>query len=77
MDILTIPKKFTKKDDLIIIPRKDYEALLHYGKPEGRLKQAVKRRLALLHKDVVKGKNLSPSFNTTDEMDAYLDSLKE
>ena len=29
MDIITIPKKFNRKnDDLVIIPRKEYEALL-------------------------------------------------
>jgi hypothetical protein len=74
MNILTIPRKFTKKDDLIVIPRKDYEALLHYGKPEGRLKPAVKRRLTRLHKDVVKGKNLSPAFTGVEEAIRYLNS---
>ena len=74
MNVLTIPKKFTKKDDLIVIPRKDYEALLYYGKPEGKLKPTVKKRLTRLHKDVVEGKNLSPSFTDAQEAIRYLNT---
>ena len=28
MNIVTIPKKLAKEDDLIVVPRKEYEALL-------------------------------------------------
>ena len=42
---------------------------------EGELKPSVKRRLDRLHKDVLEGKNLSPSFSTMEEMDTYLNSL--
>lgn len=32
MVILTIPKKLAKKDDLVVIPRREYEALLELKK---------------------------------------------
>lgn len=43
---------------------------------EGKLKPAVKRRLDRPQKDVEGGRNLSGSFSTSEEMDAYLNSLK-
>ncbi|MEX0918579.1 MAG: hypothetical protein WDZ85_01260 [Candidatus Paceibacterota bacterium] len=42
---------------------------------EGELKPAVRRRLDRLHKEAVAGKNLSPAFSDTKDMDNYLDSL--
>ena len=42
---------------------------------EGELKPAVKKRLDRLTKEARKGKNLSPTFRTGREMDAYLKSL--
>lgn len=42
---------------------------------EGELKPAVKKRLARLHKEAMEGKNLSPAFKSTEEMDAYLNAL--
>ena len=42
---------------------------------EGELKPSVKRRLNRLQKDVLRGKNLSPTFRTAQEMDTYLKSL--
>ena len=32
MVILTIPKKLTRQDDLVVIPRREYEALLEFKK---------------------------------------------
>lgn len=32
MNVLTIPKKFILNDDLVIIPRKQYESFLNIGK---------------------------------------------
>ncbi len=49
---------------------------LPLGKPEGVLKPAVERRLARIHKDIVAGRNLSPSFSSIEAMDSYLDTLK-
>ena len=35
MTILTIPRKIAKHDDLVVIPRKEYEALLEYQRRVG------------------------------------------
>ena len=32
MNTITIPKKLAKKDDLVVIPRKEYEALIELKK---------------------------------------------
>lgn len=48
---------------------------LPLGAPEGKLKPAVKRRLARIHKDIVAGRNISPAFHSAEEMDAYLNAL--
>ncbi|HEY4482800.1 MAG TPA: type II toxin-antitoxin system RelB/DinJ family antitoxin [Candidatus Paceibacterota bacterium] len=42
---------------------------------EGELKESVKKRLALAHKDVLAGRNLSPLFTSGGEMDKYLHSF--
>lgn len=47
---------------------------LPLGKPEGVLKPAVARRLARIHKDIVEGRNLSPSFSNMDDAIRYLHS---
>ncbi|HEY4504553.1 MAG TPA: hypothetical protein VJI73_02155 [Candidatus Paceibacterota bacterium] len=75
MQVLTIPKKLVS-DDLVIIPRKEYEQLK--ARPnyvEGELKAVIKRRLARAHKDVLAGRNLSPVFTSGKEMDKYLGSF--
>ncbi len=46
MATITIPKKITKKGDLIVLPREDYEALLRASKktvllPDEDLKKAL------------------------------------
>ena len=41
------------------------------------LKPSVKRRLDRLAKEVREGKNLSPVFESAEEADAYLNSLKK
>ena len=47
---------------------------LPLGTPEGELKPAVKRRLARIHRDIVEGKNISPSFVGMDNAIRYLNS---
>src|SRR3989338_10390339 len=42
------------------------------GTPEGELKPAVKRRLARLHREVVAGKGLSPTFDNMQDAIRYL-----
>ena len=46
MNTLTIPKKLAQKDDLVVIPRKEYEALLELKRmkeftPTGAQKRAL------------------------------------
>lgn len=60
MNTITIPKKIASKDDLIIIPRKEFEALLELKKfkefsPTG----AQKKALARAEQNFRKGKALS------------------
>ncbi len=43
---------------------------------EGELRPSAKKRLDRLMKEAREGKNVSHSFSTRKEMDAYLDSLK-
>ena len=35
----------------------------------------LEKLLASVHKDIIKGKNLSPAFSSSKEMDDYLDDL--
>lgn len=42
MNIVTVPKQFTKGDELIIISRKEYENLLHTKNKE--IQEAVKEQ---------------------------------
>ena len=44
METLTIPKKLTRRGDLVVIPRKEYEELLHARK--------IKEFYAQLDKDL-------------------------
>lgn len=45
---------------------------LPLGTPEGELKPAVKRRLARIHKDIVAGRNISPTFVCAEDALQYL-----
>ena len=60
MNTITIPKKFTQKDDLIVLPRKEYEALLELKKVI-EFKPTVIQRKALLkaENNLRQGKTLS------------------
>lgn len=49
---------------------------VHFYLPEGELKPSVKKRLDRLEREALAGKNLSPTFHTSEEMDAYLNSLR-
>ena len=41
---------------------------------EGQLRPSVKKRLDRLQKEVIRGKNLSPTFHSADEATGYLNS---
>jgi len=60
MNTVTIPKKLANKDDLVVIPRKEYEALLALKKiKEFTPTTAQKRALAEAENNLKKGKTLS------------------
>lgn len=60
MDTLTIPKRLTAKNDVVIIPRKEYEALLEFKQmKEFTPTQAQKRALAEAEKNFNRKKTLS------------------
>lgn len=60
MNTITIPKKLAGKDDLVVIPRKDYEALLDLKKSqEFKPTPAQKKSLARAEANLQKNKSLS------------------
>ena len=44
-------------------------------RPTERLNAKTRRELLAIHRDIVRGKNLSPAFSSAKEMDRYLDNL--
>lgn len=60
MTTVTIPKKITKGEELVIIPRKDYEKLLELKKiPEFRPTIAQKKALIKARRNRKKGNFLT------------------
>lgn len=60
MDTVTIPRKLAPQDDLVVIPRKEYEALMELRKviefkPTGTQKKALVRA----EQNLKKGRTLS------------------
>lgn len=55
MATITIPKKITKGEELVIIPRKDYERLLSFPK-----RKKLDRGLEKALEDVKKGRMIGP-----------------
>ncbi|OGY66901.1 MAG: hypothetical protein A3I89_00070 [Candidatus Harrisonbacteria bacterium RIFCSPLOWO2_02_FULL_41_11] len=60
MNTVTIPKKLAEKDDLVVLPRREYEALLQLNKfKEFSPTTSQKRALQQAEKNLHKGKTLS------------------
>ena len=60
MRAVTIPQKLAEKDDLVVIPRKEYESLLELGKVrEFTPTSTQKRALAKAENRLRRGKTLS------------------
>jgi len=60
MNTLTIPRKLAQKDDLVIIPRKEYEALLNFKRAREFMPTSVqKRALVRAEKNFNRKKTLS------------------
>jgi hypothetical protein len=57
MTTITIPKKFSQKGDLVVIPRKEYEQLLKRQRviPVAKLTPAEKRALEQGRKEIATG----------------------
>lgn len=60
MNIITIPKKIASQGDLVVVPRKEYEALLELKKFK-EFSPTVTQRKALLkaERNLLRGKTLS------------------
>jgi len=65
MTIITIPKKITKGEELIIIPRKEYEKLL--GSPKG---EKLDLGLGEALEDVRRGRMIGPSSSSKEGLAA-------
>ena len=62
MNVITIPKKLVKKDDMVIIPRKEYELLLQRQPkviPVVKLTTAEKRAIARSEKEFSRGEYIT------------------
>ena len=60
MNTITIPKKVASRDDLVVIPRKEYEALLHLKKFKAFTPTAAqKRALVKAEANLARGRTLS------------------
>ena len=60
MSTTIIPKKLAQKDDVVIVPRKEYEALIEFRKTrEFTPTVAQKRALVKAEKNFKRGKTLS------------------
>jgi hypothetical protein len=73
MKIVTIPKKLASQDDLIVIPRKEYEALLRVHKKHKDFYDELDRDLNKAIDSYAKGKVTGP-FTSIDDLKK---SLKE
>ena len=72
MATITIPKKLTKGEELVIIPRKQYEEFLKILKRYNKLDQDLNKSI----KQVKKGKIVGP-FNSVEELKKSLIKVKE
>lgn len=72
MNVVTIPKKLAQKDDLVVIPRKEYEGLLR-GRPKlipvARLTPTEARAIERSEKELARG-----DYITLDELEHELGS---
>lgn len=76
--VITIPKKIAQKGQLIIIPRDEYEAMLHSLKEQSRLilqKKILDAELLKATKEYKSGKYYGP-FETAEEGIGFLKSRR-
>jgi len=70
MNPITIPKKFIKNDDLVIVSRKEYEEILK--RAQKRTETELDRRLGKALDRVLRGKIKGP-FGSTKALKASLE----
>jgi len=83
MSTITIPKTLAQKGDLVVVPRKEYEALLSFRTyREVRMTKAQKQALRRAEKNLSAGKTVSyrtraysPSVNDITNVNAYSKSF--
>lgn len=68
MTTITIPKKLTKGEELIVIPRKEYEKFLRISKRYTKLDQELDESI----EQVKKGQTIGP-FNSIKELKKSLE----
>jgi hypothetical protein len=56
MPTLTIPRKLAEKDDLVIIPRKEYERLFRFWANAEQITKSKKRAVERGFREIARGK---------------------
>ena len=74
MTTISVPKKFTKGEELVIISKSDYERLLGVSKKRKvKVEQSLNEHLDEAMKDVLAGRIIGP-FNKADDLIKALES---
>lgn len=73
MITITIPKKITKGEELVVIPRKEYERVLRIFKKEKKTRTQLDRDLEKALEDVKAGRLLGPFKNVKEFKNAIKD----
>ena len=56
MQIITIPNKIAKKDDLVVVPRREYEKMFRFWKSAERLTGREKKTVDKGFREIAQGK---------------------
>lgn len=75
MVTITIPKKLTKGEELVVIPRKEYEEVLRILKKEKRTRTQLDRDLEKALEDVKAGRLFGP-FKTVKEFKKSIEDIE-
>lgn len=75
MSTITIPKKITKGEELVVIPRKEYERFLRILKAKKKTRTQLDRELDKALEDVKMGR-MSKPFNSAEELIKSLQAKK-
>lgn len=73
MNTATIPKKIASQDDLVVIPRKEYEALLHLKKFKEFLPTNAQRKALLRAEQNFRQKKLFLTMDSSKNWDLRVD----